>query len=188
MPLSFASNSHGPIPFGFFNIETDLLLLDRVFFFATDFCEWIVEWAGNDAFSHDRREVFIIQDAKQIGDLGCAIHGFEFAGFINDVYQRFPFPRERSGFKQKPYGPGNRPVVETLLRSFAAPLNLPILFSRETRTVAFGPYEFSAVVFQDLIRYVQAGGMPGWLDGQPPGYVERMTARVAASGHWYFSG
>jgi len=39
MPISFLSKSHGRIPIGFFNIETDMLLMDRYFFFSTDFCE-----------------------------------------------------------------------------------------------------------------------------------------------------
>ncbi len=32
MPLSFESRSHGPVAFGFFNIESDMLLLERTFF------------------------------------------------------------------------------------------------------------------------------------------------------------
>jgi hypothetical protein len=35
MPLSFESRSHGPVAFGFFNIESDMLLLERTFFSAT---------------------------------------------------------------------------------------------------------------------------------------------------------
>ena len=34
MPLAFESLSHGTVPFGFFNIDSDTLLLDRYFFFA----------------------------------------------------------------------------------------------------------------------------------------------------------
>lgn len=41
MPLAFESLSHGAIAFGFFNIESDMLLLEHYFFFATDFCEHI---------------------------------------------------------------------------------------------------------------------------------------------------
>jgi hypothetical protein len=37
MPLAFESLSHGAIAFGFFNIETDFLLLERYFFFADSF-------------------------------------------------------------------------------------------------------------------------------------------------------
>ncbi len=80
MPISFPSKSHGQIPIGFFNIETDMLLLDRYFFFST-----------------------------------------------------------------------------------------------------------SAEVFQDIIGYIQAGGMPGWLNGQPPDYVTRMMDHLAITRHRFFS-
>ena len=39
MPLAFDSISHGTIAFGFFNIDSDMLLLDHYFFFATEFCD-----------------------------------------------------------------------------------------------------------------------------------------------------
>ncbi len=38
MPLLFNSLSHGVVSFGFYNIETDGLLLGQHFFFCTDFC------------------------------------------------------------------------------------------------------------------------------------------------------
>ena len=41
MPLAFESLSHGTIAFGFFNIESDMLLLDRYFLFAEDFCSYL---------------------------------------------------------------------------------------------------------------------------------------------------
>jgi hypothetical protein len=33
MPLTFESISHGTIAFGFFNIDSDMLLLEKYFFF-----------------------------------------------------------------------------------------------------------------------------------------------------------
>jgi len=41
MPLAFDSSSHGKIAFGFFNIETDMLLLENYFIFATQFCSYM---------------------------------------------------------------------------------------------------------------------------------------------------
>ncbi len=35
MPLSFRSENHGNIAFGFFNIESDMLLLENYFFLQT---------------------------------------------------------------------------------------------------------------------------------------------------------
>ena len=47
MPLSFKSESHGDIAFGFFNIESDMLLLENYFFFADKFCEWMTQMASS---------------------------------------------------------------------------------------------------------------------------------------------
>jgi len=43
MLLAFDSTSHGRIAFGFFNIESDMLLLDHYFSFASDFCSALSE-------------------------------------------------------------------------------------------------------------------------------------------------
>jgi len=174
MPILFPSESHGPIPIGFFNIETDMLLMDRYFFFSTDFCEWIIEWAENGDFSRDAKLIYAIQQRERIGDLFAAIHGYEFKGFIGEVYKLFPFPESPAGFKQKPYGTKNRPGVEKAIAPFAVRLAVPIIFHPESRAIDFGEYAFSADVFHEIIEYVEAGGMPGWLNGQPPDYVTRM--------------
>ena len=47
MPLAFESLSHGTIAFGFFNIDSDMLLLEKYFLFATDFCRQILDLAEN---------------------------------------------------------------------------------------------------------------------------------------------
>jgi len=185
MPISFTSKSHGEIPIGFFNIETDMLLMDRYFFFSTDFCEWVIEWGDADELSHDEKTVYAIRDKNMIGDLAGAIYGFEFTGFIGEMYKLFPFPESRSGFKQKPYGTQNRTTVETAIQPFAVQLKIPIVFSRGSRTIGFGDYLFSAEVFNEIIKYVEVGGMPRWLNGQPPDYVSRMTARLEETHHWW---
>jgi hypothetical protein len=61
MPISFPSKSHGRIPIGFFNIETDMLLMDRYFFFSTDFCEWLIEWADTGKFGRDDKMIYVIE-------------------------------------------------------------------------------------------------------------------------------
>jgi hypothetical protein len=185
MPIAFSSKSHGRIPVGFFNIETDMLLMDRYFFFSTDFCEWIIEWAEAVGLSRDEKTVYAIRETNMIGDLAGAIYGYEFTGFIGEVYRQFPFPENPSGFKQKPYGTRNRSAVERAIQPFAEPLKIPIVFSRESRSVGFGDYVFSAAVFNEIMKYVEAGGMPGWLNGRPPGYVTRMMTRLAATHTWW---
>lgn len=186
MPILFASESHGQIPVGFFNIETDILLMDRYFFFATDFCEWVIEWTGDADILRDEKPIYAIQDRETIGNLSGAIHGYQFTGFIGEVYKRFPFPESPEGFKQKPYGTQNRPAVERTIEPFAVRLKVPIIFHPERLTVNFGDYRFSAEVFQEIIGYIEAGGMPGWLNGRPPDYVHRMTTQLAITHHPHF--
>jgi len=187
MPISFTSKSHGQIPIGFFNIETDMLLMDRYFFFSTDFCKWIVEWAANKEVSRDEKMIYLIPQRKMIGNLSGAIHGYEFTGFIGELYKLFPFPNNPSGFKQKTYGTRNRSAVETAIQPFAVPLKISVVFQQESQTADFGDYTFSPEVFQEIIEYIEAGGMPGWLNGRPPDYVTRMKAHMAITRHWLFS-
>ena len=145
-----------------------------------------LEWADAVDLKHDQRMVYTIQDKDLIGNLAGAIYGFEFTGFMGEVYKKFPFPERRSGFKQKPYGTKNRKTIETAIQPFAVQLTIPIVFSKTQQTISLGDYVFSAKVFQEIIKYVEAGGMPGWLDGKPPDYVSRMMSRVLVSNHWLF--
>ncbi len=104
MPLTFDSLSHGSISFGFFNIESDMLLCDRYFLFADDFCENlkdIAEWDEERSYQA-QWPVQIIESAADIGDLMGAIHGVRFSGFLGDLYRRFPFPQNPADFKQNP--------------------------------------------------------------------------------------
>jgi hypothetical protein len=48
-PLLFESVSHCGLAFGFFNIETDMLLLDDYFFCASDFCRHVTDLARQHA-------------------------------------------------------------------------------------------------------------------------------------------
>ncbi|MDA3787691.1 MAG: hypothetical protein PF503_04270, partial [Desulfobacula sp.] len=122
MPLSFTSQSHGNIAFGFFNIESDMLLLEKYFFFADDFCRWVIEMAKEDdsrvkKFEHP---VYYIDDPNDIGDLTGAIHGMLFTGFIGKLYTLFPFPDDPKAFKQNPDGFKTRKVVKSYIESFSA--------------------------------------------------------------------
>ena len=185
MPISFSSKSHGNIPIGFFNIETDMLLMGHYFFFSTDFCEWVIEWAGTDDLNDDEKIVYAIQQREKIGNLAGAIHGYEFTGFFGEVYKLFPFPESPAGFKQKPHGTQNRLAVEQTIHPFAIQLKVPVVFHRKNLCIDFGDYTFSAVVFQEIIKYIEAGGMPGWLNGKPPDYVTRMMAKLATTHHYH---
>ena len=98
MPLAFESLSHGTIAFGFFNIESDLLLLDRYFIFAEDFCKYTEKIAknGRGQAYNALWQIQVIEAVKDIGDLMGAIHGVRFSGFIGELYRHFPFPPTRS--------------------------------------------------------------------------------------------
>ena len=63
MPLLFESLSHGEIPFGFFNIETDMILLNNYFFFASDMSDHVVKLAENDGGldQHQTWSVYILE-------------------------------------------------------------------------------------------------------------------------------
>lgn len=101
MPLSFPSINHGNIAFGFFNIESDMLLLEHHFFFADQFCSWMGELATRETVSGVNGSVFHIPDASDIGDLMGAIHGMHFTGFLGEIYRLFPFPVDPLLFKMK---------------------------------------------------------------------------------------
>ncbi len=123
MPLAFESLSHGTIAFGFFNIESDMLLLDRYFLFAEDFCGYIKNMAKNagDQPYHTRWAIQFIEAAEDIGDLMGAIHGVQFTGFIGELYRRFPFPRQDEDFKQNPKGFQSRSLVSGIIAKYAQP-------------------------------------------------------------------
>jgi hypothetical protein len=180
MPLAFHSLSHGEIAFGFFNIETDLLLLNRYFFFASDFCRLLAEWVGAGRAEKSERllEGYSLPD-EGIGNLMGAIHGFDFRGFIGEVYRLYPFPQEPEGFKQNPEGFRTRAVVEQVVAKYGQAVNIPIRFEEEKRIISIGDYCFDEANFQELIFYVWRGGYPRWRDERRPEYVEAMKRTVA---------
>ena len=184
MPLGFTSLSHGEIAFGFFNIETDLLLLDRYFFYADEFCRLMEELAqsADQGPATMAWSAYFIARGQDIGDLMGAIHGVRLAGFIGDVYKLFPFPLEEAGFKQKTHGRRTRPVIQPLLEKYAVKSEFPLKISPD-QTVGLGPYVFTVDVFQQLINYVWLGGYPRWLDETRPDYVLAMRDRLVDSGH-----
>ncbi len=113
MPLAFESLSHGTIAFGFFNIESDMLLCDCHFFFADDFCAKIGQMGEHAAEPEYQTvwKVYTIESHEEIGDLMGAIHGVRFTGFIGELYGRFPFPQQPVDFKQNPEGDQTQSLV-----------------------------------------------------------------------------
>lgn len=190
MPLAFESLNRGTVAFGFFNIDTDLLLLQQYFLFADDFCGHLVRLA------QDRRRqtyetswaVYSIDDPKQIGDLMAAIHGIRYTGFIGEVYKRFPFPMREAEFKQKPEGFQNRAWMISLLETWAVSKTVPVRVDQENETVSVGEYLFTKGVFHQLIQYVWVGGYPRWKDEIRPVYVMDMKGRLEKASGWLAQG
>nr|NJM04455.1 hypothetical protein [Desulfobacula sp.] len=189
MPLSFRSENHGNIAFGFFNIESDMLLLENHFFFADRFCRWMGEIAGErepESVPFEL-EVHVIENPGDMGDLMGAIHGIRFTGFIGRTYELYPFPRDPKGFKQNPEGFRTQKIIEKEIERFSSPGSMALTFHRDGG-VRMGACEFSIPVFHDLIRYVWQGGYPRWKDEIRPGYVRDMKDRVMKSGNRFFQG
>jgi hypothetical protein len=190
MPLAFESLNRGTIAFGFFNIDTDLLLLQQYFLFADDFCGHLIRTA------QDKREetcetawkVYSIDSPKAVGDLMAAIHGIQYTGFIGEVYKRFPFPKREAEFKQKPEGFQNRPWMISLLERWAVSKTVPIRIDKENETVSIGEYVFTKEVFHQLIQYVWVGGYPRWKDDIRPGYVMEMKSSFEKAAGWLTKG
>jgi hypothetical protein len=187
MPLAFNSLSHGEIAFGFFNIETDLLLLDTYFIFAPDFCAYI-EAMAQGRVGEDLRmewEVYTLKN-EQIGNLMGAIHGIDLRGFVGDVYRKFPFPKEMKDFAQNPEGRRTRKTVKEIIERYDTVGPVPVTVDAAASTVEVGDYMFSREEFHELLRYVWRGGFPRWKDGIRPDYLLRMKERLAASCHPLF--
>lgn len=183
MPLSFGSISHGPIAFGFFNIDSDMLLLDRHFLFATDFCGYISEMAGYEGMLPYQTswEVCTIPNPEGIGDLMGAIHGIRYTGFIGEVYRKFPFPQRPEDFKQKTKGWQTRADLIAIIRKYALSGDIPVSIDAGTKQISIGAYRFARPMFHELIRYVWKGGYPRWRDDIRPDYVLAMKEAIHGS-------
>jgi hypothetical protein len=182
MPLQFESISHGQIAFGFFNIETDMILLNRYFFFANDFCHHIVQFSENDKETYEATwEVYSIEKATDIGNLTGAIHGTDHKGFIGEVYTLLPFPAKREAFKQNTEGFKNRAITEKMIQKYAKRTYISFFAGQKKDKISIGQYVFNKTVFQELVQYIWAGGYPRWKDEIRPDYVLAMKKKIEQS-------
>ena len=189
MPLSFSTLNHGGVAFGFFNIETDLLLLNHYFLFAEDFCSHLNLLAERepDDFSEMSWPVYRLPQSD-IGDLHGAIRGTRLVGFIGDVYRHFPFPKDPAGFKQNPEGLKTRDLVTGLIQKYAQLSSIPVIPDGANETIKIGEFLFSRVGFCELLDYVWVGGYPRWKQEKRPAYVLQMKTAVERSRHPLFKG
>jgi len=190
MPLPFHSLSHGRVAFGFFNIDTDLLLLERHFFFASDFCDRLVRIAkGSETAPFEEAwPGHHVPDPAGVGDLQGAIHGVRYTGFIGEVYRRFPFPVRPEDFRQQPEGWRNRAEVEAIVTRHADRVEIPFVVETRAEAVRLAEIRFTRSGFHALLRYVWRGGWPRWRDGERPACVQELEAALSRSRHPLFAG
>ncbi len=188
VPLAFESLSHGTIAFGFFNIETDLLLLEHYFFFASDFSGCIIEIAESEVASLTVPLPGYDLPYPSIGDLHGAIAGTRLTGFIGEVYRQYPFPAQMAAFKQNPEGFRTRARIEDMVKRYGTPAELPLRVSSDEKTVAIGEFLFSFNEFHALVNYVWRGGYPRWKGEKRPEYVLELAEKIEKSRHPLFDG
>jgi len=190
MPLEFDSLNHGRIAFGFFNIEIDMVLLEHYFLFARDFCGHISKYAQSpsDEIYESSWDIYLIENNLDVGNLIGAIHGIDLKGFIGEVYNLFPFPKERKAFKQNPEGFNTRSLIETLILKYREMKKIQFVIRPKEDEIGIGEYLFNRTSFQKLIEYIWLGGFPRWKDGIRPDYVLRMKEVVKQSERSVFEG
>jgi hypothetical protein len=188
MPLAFPSESHGEIAFGFFNVDGDMLLLERTFFFAGDFCRAVTDLASAGGDFETVFPGWVIDRREDVGDLMGAIHGIRHTGFLGDVYRRYPFPERPEDFRQKTTGHETRDVFCSLIEPWARAAKVRLVASAKAREVKLAEVRFGHGSFGELVRYVLRGGWPRWENDEAPEEVRRMGAAVAAGEHWAVRG
>jgi hypothetical protein len=190
VPLSFETLSHGHIAFGFFNIESDMLLCDRYFVFADEFCKYVEDIAENntDPDYQTYWKVHFIETADAIGDLMGAIHGVRYTGFIGDLYRCFPFPARPDDFRQNPNGFESQSKVLKIISKYAEPVEIAVSVNNIEKEIQIGNYRFSRIQFQALIDYVWYGGYPRWKDESRPAYVQAMHEKLKQNRSGIFDG
>ena len=193
MPLAFPSSSHGTVAFGFFNIASDMLLLERRFFFADAFCGAVIELARahRGAGEQPAEASFAgwhIADRAAVGNLHGAIAGVDLHGFVGASYRAHPFPARREDFKQSPEGAASQPQMVDLIARFGQREATSISSSPMEGRVTVAGIDFVSSVFDDLIGYVERGGFPRYRDEMRPAYVEAMNAVLGARSPWSNAG
>jgi hypothetical protein len=189
LPLAFDSTTHGTIAFGFFNIDSDMLLLENRFFFAGDLCALLVALSAEGADEvGGELPGWVIERRSDVGDLMGAIRGSRHVGFIGDTYLRYPFPLAPEDFRQRPEGDRTRDEFAGMIGRYAAPSRIVVTASRSAGAVSIGGIGFTRGGFHELVRYVWRGGYPRWRDEVRPGCVVAMREALDRSASWLFDG
>jgi hypothetical protein len=190
MPLAFDSKSHGKIAFGFFHIESNMLLLGNLFFFANRFTEMVIDLSMRTSQTPFKANVegYEIFDSRDIGDLSGAISGIRYSGFIGALYSRYPFPIHPEGFKQKANGLFGESEVESIILHYGKKIKIPVAVSEIDNRISLGPFQFDSNGFVRLVLYVWEGGYPKWEKGNRPVYVSAMWDALKANKNPFLAG
>jgi hypothetical protein len=191
VPLSFKSTNRGSIAFGFFNIDSDMLLLERYFLFATEWCDHLKAIARMKPLESFEVSwpVYIFENRADIGDLMGAIHGIRHLGFIGRIYLEFPFPSRPEDFKQKTEGEQTQSQVEEIICEYVSRrTEIEIVGDMDAEEISIGDYRFTKKRFGELIQYVWKGGYPRWREEIRPDCVREMYETLSTSGHWLYKG
>ena len=168
-----------------------MLLLDRYFFFATEFCDLVNTLADPEA-DHGVNvfewRIKLIENAADIGDLMGAIRGEHFSGFIGEVYQRYPFPEQQEDFKQNPAGISNQDEITAMIEPYAVDTPIQVVADEDGSEIAIGTYHFDRPEFHRLLDYVWLGGYPRWKASIRPDYVRLMRDKVLIASRPLFNG
>ena len=184
--MAFTTLNRGVIPFGFFNVKSDMILLAEYFMFADALCVGIEELArgalemGLPAWS--------ITDRQRLGDFHGAMAGTELWGFFGAVYRRFPFPSRAEDFHQEPQGGRTQDDMRLLADEWAQPSELTVAADPSTAVIDLGGYRFDPDGFAALVLYLWQGGAPRWKGDVRPAAVEHMMQAVRTAGSWLFPG
>jgi len=189
MPLGFRSLSHGDIGFGFFNVKSDMLLLENYFFFADDFCRKItaLEDSCGEGLSF-QWNVWHIANRSDMGDFRSFLGEKRDIGFWGELYRQYPYPENPAEFHQKPEGWKTQADVARIIGNYGALKGISFNIDPDKELVYIGEYCFSYPVFKELILYVWVGGYPKWQDGIRPNYVIQMKDMIAESDKPFFRG
>ena len=189
MPLGFRSLSHGDIAFGFFNVKSDMLLLENYFFFADDFCKQITALAESCGEAPSFQwNVWHIANRSDMGDYRSFLGEKRDRGFWGELYRHYPYPQRPEEFHQQPDGWQTQPEVVRMIGNYGAQKEIAFNVDPAKAMVSIGEYCFSYPVFQELILYVWVGGYPKWQDGKRPEYVMDMRERLVASDRPFLRG
>ncbi len=188
MPLAFRSRNRGTVAFGFFNIASDMLLLEQMFFFADRFCRAVVElaWAVDRTGGERDADVgevtfggWQIDPLLAIGNLHGAIEGRDLSGFIGASYRAYPFPERPEDFKQSPLGDHTQPEMTEMIECYGRRERFALTCGPTGHPVRLGAYEFDQEVFAQLVDYVEHGGHPRYRNETRPDCVRHMMAELA---------